>query len=146
MPVKDWGLAYSQFIAYNKYVLAVPFYRQEQHFRSMGVPINRQSMNNRTAAEREKYVVPVLKEAEKVLLASKLTHSDETTCRINKKALVKPYVWLFTNSEYDEHTVLRYKNFNGARTQAAVNSFLNSTRSDGTNGYLSSYPGIPIKY
>lgn len=133
-------------IAYNKYVLAVPFYRQEQHFRSMGVPINRQSMNNWTAAVREKYVVPVLKEAEKVLLASRLTHSDETTCRINKNALVKPYVWLFANSEYDEHTVLRYKNFKGARTQAAVNSFLKDyhgyVETDGFSGYNDLPEGI----
>lgn len=79
-------------IAYNKYVLAVPFYRQEQHFKSMEVPISRQSMNNWTVAAREKYVVPVLAEVEKKLFASELTHSDETSCRINRNALSKPYI------------------------------------------------------
>ena len=59
---------------------------------------------------------------------------------------MKPYVWLFANSEYDEHTVLRYKNFNGARTQAAVNSFLKDYKgyveTDGFGGYNDLPEGI----
>ena len=133
-------------IVYNKYVLAVPFYRQEQHFKSMGVPISRQSMNNWTAAARENYVVPVLAEVEKKLFASKLTHSDETSCRINRNALSKPYIWLFSNSEYDEHTILRYKNFKGARTQEAVNNYLKDYKgyveTDGYGAYNDLPEGI----
>lgn len=118
-------------IIYNKYVLAVPFYRQEQHFRSMGVPVSRQSMNNWTTVSRNKYVKPVVEAMEKELFSSKLAHSDETTCRINKNVRSKPYIWLFSNSEYDEHTILRYKNFKGARSQEAVNNYFM-----GYNGYL----------
>ena len=64
---------------HNKYVLALPLYRQEQELRRLGLPVSRQAISNWVLTAGERWLLPVYHVLHKELLANKILHADETT-------------------------------------------------------------------
>ena len=53
---------------HSKYVLALPFYRQEQGLRRLGLPVSRQTMSNWVLTAGERWLLPVYHALYKELL------------------------------------------------------------------------------
>ena len=69
-------------IMHSKYVLALPFYRQERELRRLGLPVSRQTMSNWVLTAGERWLLPVYHALHKELLANKILHADETTLMV----------------------------------------------------------------
>ena len=87
------------FILCNKYVLALPLYRQEQELRRSGIHISRQTMANWIIFAATRLLAPVYDLLRAELLKNDILHADETTVQViredGKKASKKSYMWMY---------------------------------------------------
>lgn len=93
----------------QKYMNAVPLYRQEKYMISLGVNLSRQTMSNWIIKSSE-YLEHIYKRLHVHLLAQDIIHADETPVQVlkeeNRKAKQKSYMWLYKSGEYDNQIVL----------------------------------------
>ena len=80
----------------NKYVLALPLYRQEQEFKRLGIHLSRQTMANWVIAAHQRWFVELFNILHAELLLNEILHADETTLKVlredGRKAKQKSYV------------------------------------------------------
>ena len=118
----------------NKYVLALPLYRQEQEFQRAGVPISRQTMANWILAVHEKWFSDFFQALRRELLTNEILHADETTLMVlqepGRKARQKSYVWVYRTSGSSEKPVVLY-DYQPSRAGECAGNFLK-----GFSGYL----------
>lgn len=95
----------------QKYVLALPLYRQEQEWNRLGVNLSRQNLSNwiLKAGSLLKPLEIALKEE---LLTNELLHADETTLEVLKEpgreASAKSYMWIYRTSTDTMKQVILY--------------------------------------
>ena len=129
-------------VIYNKFILGIPYYRQEEYLYSDCLRISRQNLCNYQMKTSEivkpmyDYLTRKLKETEVRIL-----HADETTLQVLDRNKSKCYVWLFNSSFYD-HPIFIYK-FSPTRSREVPLEFLKDY-----SGYLisdcySGYNDIP---
>ena len=99
------------YIMSQKFVNAMPLYRQEQDFKRLGVHLSRQNLSNwviRGAALLE----PLLQALKQQLLANSLLHADETTlevlCEPGRPAQTTSYMWVYRTSGDAVHPIVLY--------------------------------------
>ena len=134
-PVIKGGFASAEAIAHiaaQKFVMAVPLYRQEQEWNRQGINLSRQTMSNWLIKATFDWLEPVYDSLKEILCQHSVLHADETTLQVlkepDKPPESKSYMWLYrtsgdTNSpivlyEYQpdrraEHPKRFLKNFNG---------------------------------
>ena len=99
------------YIMNQKYVLALPLYRQEQEFKRLGVPITRQNLSN-WIIKGANLLRPLEKALKKELISNELLMADETTLEVlhepGREAHSKSYMWLYTTSKSAKHPVVLY--------------------------------------
>ena len=127
---------------YNKFILGIPYYRQEEYLYNDCLHISRQNLCNYQIKTSEiikpmyDYLTCKLKNTE-----IKILHADETTLQVLDVAKSKCYVWLFNSSFYDK-PIFIYK-FSPTRSREIPLQFLQDY-----SGYLisdcySGYNDIP---
>ena len=93
----------------QKYMNAVPLYRQEKYMQSLGVNLSRQTMSNWLIKSSE-YLEYMYKRLHVHLLKQDIIHADETPVQVlkevNRKAKQKSYMWLYKSGSYDNQIVL----------------------------------------
>jgi transposase/regulator of replication initiation timing len=94
------GLASPSLLSYimcNKYVLALPLYRQEQEFKRVGVHISRQNMANWIIYAAMLWLTPIYELLRQELIKAAILHADETSLQVIKEvwrtASQKSYMW-----------------------------------------------------
>lgn len=126
----------------QKYVLALPLYRQEQEWNRLGVNLSRQNLSNwiLKAGSLLKPLEIALKEE---LLTNELLHADETTLEVLKEpgreASAKSYMWIYRTSTDTMKQVILYDYQIGRSGDYAV-KFLKDWKGtylhcDGFSGY-----------
>lgn len=99
------------YIMNEKYVLALPLYRQEQEFNRLGVDIKRQNLSN-WILKGAALLKPLESELKKELLSNELLHADETTLEVlnepGREASAKSYMWLYRTSKDIDRPVILY--------------------------------------
>jgi len=87
------------FVMSNKYVLALPLYRQEQELQRIGIHISRQTMANWVIYAADRWLAPIYNLLRAELLSNDILHADETTVQVIKeqgrKASQHSYMWLY---------------------------------------------------
>ena len=90
------------YAAYQKFVMGVPLYRQEQDWKRQGVFLSRQTLSNWLIEATELWLQPIFDELKRRLLLSKVLHGDETTFQVlkepGKKPQSKSYLWVYRTS------------------------------------------------
>lgn len=99
------------FIMCNKYVLALPLYRQEQELGRAGVHIARQTMSNWIIIAAMRWLVPIYEMLYEELLINHILHADETNLQVIKEAgrsaSQKSYMWMYqTGRDAERHIAL----------------------------------------
>lgn len=132
------------YIAHQKYVLALPLYRQEQELKRLGVNLSRQTMANWLIYGHTHYLQRIYETLRLRLVLNEVLHADETTLQVlhedGKPAKSKSYMWLYqTSGDTDEPIILfEYKD---SRSSAHPIKFLKDFRgylhTDGYGGYHS---------
>ena len=118
----------------NKYVLALPLYRQEQEFQRLGVPISRRIMANWVIAVHQQWLADFFQLLRNELLSNSVLHADETTLMVlrepRRKARQKSYVWVYRTSGDSQRPVVLY-DYQPSRAGECASNFL-----DGFSGML----------
>jgi transposase len=100
-------------IMYQKYVLSVPFYRQERDFLRMGAALRRDTMAYWVIRCAEDWLKPLYDRMHRQLLKCGIIMSDETTWQVNhepgKKASSKSYIWIHRSGSCEGPPVILYE-------------------------------------
>lgn len=129
-------------VMYQKYVNAVPLYRQEKEWENMGIALSRATMANWVIRCTQDYLIPVVEHLQKELLSRDIIHCDETPVQVlkeeGKKPQTKSYMWLYRTGNDDKAPVILYDyqpSRNGDHAASFLKDFNGYVHSDGYSGY-----------
>ncbi len=129
------------YIISQKFVNAMPLYRQEQEFKRLGVVLSRQNLSN-WIIKGSALLGPILENLKQELLASPLLHSDETTlevlCEPGRPAQTKSYMWVYRTSGDAKKSIVLYDYQEGRSGRFAkeyLSGFSGYLHTDGWGGY-----------
>jgi transposase len=144
-PVISGSLASPSLVSYimtQKYVNAVPLYRQEQDFLRNGIQLSRQTMANWMIRCAEDWLTPLYDEMKKSLLEEEVLHADETVVQVlkepGKKATTNSYMWLYRTSKEASHPIVVYEyqpTRSGTHPEKFLATFEGYLHVDGYAGY-----------
>jgi len=130
------------YIAHQKYVLALPLYRQEQEFKRLGLNLSRQTMANWMIHVSENYLRPICDAMKVELLTHQVLHGDDTRLQVLREPGKTPqsdsYMWLYrTSGDALRHVV--YYEYTPDHKEHRPADFLGSwsgyLHTDGYQGY-----------
>ena len=119
---------------YQKYVNAIPLYRQEKDWEQYGIKLSRTTLGNWLISCSETYFTPLYNYFHKELLKRKFLMADETRIQVLKEegrnAETNSYMWLYRSGEDGLPVILLYE-YTQTRARANAIAFL-----EGFTGYL----------
>lgn len=135
-PMVPKSLASPSIVAYimsQKYVEALPLYRQEQQFSRFGVTLSRQTLANWMIEAANRWLKPLVDRMHTHLLNEDMLHADETTLQVlrepGRSAESTSYLWLYRTGR-DRLAIILY-DYQPSRGGEHPRNFLS-----GFHGYL----------
>jgi len=129
-------------IAYEKFVMGTPLYRQEQDWARKGMELSRQTMSNWLIRATQDWLFPVYDALKAKLLEHQVLHADETTVQVlhepNRSAQSKSYMWLYRTSGDARDAIVLYDyqpDRKHSRPQDFLGDFAGFLHADGYDGY-----------
>jgi len=129
-------------VMHQKYVNAVPLYRQEKEWEDLGIGLSRATMANWIIRCSQDYLSPVTGYLQKQLLKRDIIHCDETPIQVlkeeGKKPQTKSYMWLYRTGNDEKHPIILYDyqpSRNGDHAVTYLKDFKGYVHSDGYSGY-----------
>lgn len=144
-PLIPHSLASASFVAHTmnqKYVNAMPLYRQEKELKSIGIPIKRATLANWVNTCAIDYFTSIYDYMHQSMLKREVLMSDETTCQVLKeegrKATSTSYMWLHRTGEDELPPIILYDyqmTRNGDHAVRFLGDFAGYHHCDGFSGY-----------
>ena len=137
------------YIMNQKFVNAMPLYRQEQEFKRMDVLLSRQNLSN-WMIKGASILKPLINKMKEIMLAKDVLHADETTlevlCEPGRAAQATSYMWLYRTSGCDEPIVIYdyQEGRSGIYAKNFLNGFKGYLHTDGWGGYHRLEPDITL--
>lgn len=137
------------YIMNQKFVNAMPLYRQEQEFKRMGVLLSRQTLSN-WVIKCAQMLEPIISKMKQELLSKEVLHADETVLEVlhepGRPAKMNSYMWLYRTSECDVPVVLYdyTEGRSGEYPKKYLNGFNGYLHTDGFAGYHKLEPEITL--
>lgn len=129
-------------IATQKFVMAVPLYRQEQAWNRCGINLSRQTMANWLIKATFDWLEPVYDALSEMLCKGQVIHADETTLQVlheaDKSAQSKSYMWLYRTSGDTDYPIVLYEyqpNRKAEHPKLFLKNFSGYLHVDGYEGY-----------
>ena len=129
-------------IAYEKFVMGSPLYRQEQDWKRKDIPLSRQTMANWLIRATNDWLMPIYDRLKELLLEHQVLHGDETTLQVlhedGKTAAQKSYMWVYrTGCDAKRHIVIfEYQpDRKAVRPVEFLDTFEGYLHADGYSGY-----------
>ena len=127
---------------YQKYVNAVPLYRQEKDWERMGLALSRATLANWIIRCSEGYFAPIIEHMHNELIKRDVIHADETPIQILKEKDRSPqsksYMWVYRTGNDGKASVIifDYKpSRNGDNAVRYLKDFKGYVQCDGYSGY-----------
>ncbi|HEX3029730.1 MAG TPA: IS66 family transposase [Clostridia bacterium] len=121
-------------ITYQKYVNAVPLYRQEADWKNLGLDLKRQTMSNWILEASREWLMPLINLLHNKLLKEKYIHADETKIQVlnekGRKNTTDSFMWVYGTYK-DSNTPIRIFEYHPTRNGDHAKEFLK-----GFHGYL----------
>ena len=146
-PVIKGSIASPSTIAYimsQKYVNAMPLYRQEQEFQRLGIDISRQTMANWVIRCATDWLEPLYSAMKEILIQHDILHADESVIQVLKEPGKPPqsnsYMWLYRTSGDTRHPIILYEyqpDRQKKRPKEFLEGFKGYIHTDGYEGYHS---------
>lgn len=142
-PLVPKSLASPSSVAYvmsQKFVEAMPLYRQEKHFERLGIELPRANLSS-WMLKGGKMLEAIYDRLHDELVNLDIVHADETTLQVlkedGKAAQSKSYMWLYRSGRYGPPIVLYdYEpNRNGENAKQFLGDFAGYLHADGYAGY-----------
>lgn len=96
-------------VMHQKFVNALPLYRQEKEWKTLGLDLSRATMANWIMAASRDWLNPILKLIHQKLLQEKYLHVDETPIQVmneqERKNTSVSYMWIYSTGKYAEHSI-----------------------------------------
>lgn len=100
-------------VFYQKFALAVPYYRLEKNFEELGGPINRTTMASWSVDCNDRYFRPMTEFFHRKILERRFIMMDETTIQVLKEPGKTPesksYVWLMRTGDDGSPPIVYYR-------------------------------------
>lgn len=135
-------------VMHQKFVNALPLYRQEKEWKTLGVNLSRATMANWIIAASRDWLQPLVELMRQKLLQDKYLHADETTVQVlneeGRKNTTDSYMWVYSSGQHAEHPI-RIFEYQPGRSRKYPEAFLKDFKgylhSDAYTGY-EKIPGI----
>ncbi|UMZ72528.1 IS66 family transposase [Natranaerofaba carboxydovora] len=112
-PVLPGSVASSSAVAHimnQKYVDALPLYRQEQQLSRLGIKLSRQTMANWMIECSNRWLTPLYNRLHELLVEKDILHADESNLQVlredGRSAKNKSFLWLYRTGREDEPIIL----------------------------------------
>jgi transposase len=153
-PVIKGSSASPSFIAHimiQKYVNAVPLYRQEMYFIANGFTLSRQTMANWMIYCSEHWLKVLYELMKSSILKEEVLHADETVLQVlhepGRASRTNSYMWLYMTAAFASLQIVLYE-YQETRSSSHPKMFLLNfngyLHSDGYPGYHSLPAGITV--
>ena len=126
----------------QKFVMAVPLYRQEQDWNRRGINLSRQTMGNWLLRATEDWLAPIYEGLREILCMQKVLHGDETTLQVlrepGKSPQSKSYMWLYRTSGCANNPIVLFEyqpNRRAKHPEEFLKKFTGYLHADGYEGY-----------
>ena len=129
------------YIMNQKYVEAMPLYRQEKQLERLGVPLSRQTLANWMMYGATKWLSSLYERLHEHLLEQDILQADETTLQVlsepGRSATSKSYMWLYrTGRDVPAIVLYDYQQTRAAKhPKAFLSGFTGYLHVDGYQGY-----------
>ena len=142
-PLIKGSLASASAVAYvmsQKYVEAMPLYRQEKHFERLGIELPRANLSNWVLKGGE-LLEPIYNRMHEMLLEHDILCADETSVQViredGRAAQTKSFMWLYRSGRYGPPIVLyEYQQTRGGEhPKRFLDGFAGHLHADGYAGY-----------
>lgn len=121
-------------IMYQKYVNAMPLYRQETDWKNLGLNLKRQTMSNWIIQASKDWLFPLIELLHKKMLEEKYLHADETKIEVmnekGRKNTTDSFMWVYGTYK-DSKIPIRIFEYQPTRNGDHPKKFLS-----GFHGYL----------
>jgi len=121
-------------IMHQKFVNALPLYRQENEWKTLGVKLSRATMSNWVLVASRDWLMPLVELMHQELLKDKYIHADETVLQVmnedGRKNTTDSYMWVYTTGQHSK-TPIRIFEYKPGRSGEYPQKFLK-----GFKGYL----------
>jgi len=121
-------------VMHQKFVNALPFYRQEKEWKTLGVNLSRATMANWIMAAARDWLIPVVDRMHEHLLRERYLHADETTIQVmneeGRKNTTDSYMWVYSTGQHSKNQI-RIFEYQPGRSGKYPREFLK-----GFKGYL----------
>jgi len=129
-------------VIYQKYVNAVPLYRQEKDWEDLGIDLSRSTMANWIIRCYENYLNPIVDVLQGKLIKRDIIHCDETPVQVlkepGKAPQSKSYMWVYRTGNDGKSPIIIY-DYNPSRSGDCAANFLKDfagyVHTDGFSGY-----------
>ena len=132
----------------QKYVNAMPLYRQEKEWETLGVSVSRSTLANWIIVASRDWLAPLVNRLHEVLLTERYIHCDETTLQVmqevGRKNTTTSYMWVYSSGQYSKHPIRIFEyqpGRNGCYPQKFLEGFQGFLHSDAYSGY-NKVPGV----
>lgn len=129
-------------VMYQKYVNAMPLYRQEKDWEQLGFALSRATMANWIIRCSQDYLYPVTSYLREQLLKRDVLHCDETPVQVLKENGRRPqsksYMWLYRTGDDGKEPIVLYDyrtSRSGENAAEYLKGFRGFLHSDGYSGY-----------
>ncbi len=128
---------------YQKYVLALPLYRQEQDWLQFGIELSRTTMANWIISCAERYLIHVFRYFHRELLERGFLMADETRIQVlaepERRAQTQSFMWAVRSGEDGLPAIITY-GYTETRARYNIEQFLEGYKggylqTDGYQGY-----------
>jgi transposase len=153
-PVIKGGFASPEAVAHiatQKFVTAVPLYRQEQEWNRCGIALSRQTMSNWLIKATFDWLEPIYDVLVEMLCLHKVLHVDETTLQVLNESERLPqnksYMWLYRTSGDAAYPIVLYEYQPDRRAEHPkffLKNFSGYLHADGYDGYHSLPDSIKV--
>ena len=153
-PVVKGGFASPEAVAHiavQKFVMAVPLYRQEQEWNRQGINLSRQTMCNWLIIATLLWLEPIYDTLKEILCLRKVLHADETILQVlhetGKPAQSKSYMWLYRTGGDAKNPIVLYEYQSDRQAEHPklfLKNFSGYLHADGYEGYHSISDNIKV--